>query len=99
MATRVVKKLSPAELERNQAVLLNTGLAIGQHKGAYQMSSKDGRFVFRNYYPTTFNLFGVKQEDGKQFVLDVLRGIQICSISFIFPTLMFLREQAVGSGV
>ena len=77
MATRVVKKLSPAELERNQAVLLNTGLAIGQHKGVYQMSSKDGRFVFRNYYPTTFNLFGVKQEDGKQFVLDVLRGIQI----------------------
>ena len=46
MATRVVKKLSPAELERNQAVLLNTGLAIGQHKGAYQMSSKDGRFFF-----------------------------------------------------
>ena len=63
MATRVVKKLSPAELERNQAVLLNTGLAIGQHKGVYQMSSKDGRFVFRNYYPTTFNLFGMKKED------------------------------------
>ena len=70
MATRVVKKLSPAELERNQAVLLNTGLAIGQHKGVYQMSSKDGKdkkFSFQ------FNL--------------------------TFLSLMFLREQAAGSGV
>ena len=51
---------------------LNNGLAIGQHKGAYQMSSKDGGFVVRKYYPSTFNLFGVKQEDTKQFNVDVL---------------------------
>lgn len=60
MATRVVKKLSPAELERNQAVLLNTGLAIGQHKGVYQMSSKDGKdkkFSFQ--FNLTFFIFDV----------------------------------------
>ena len=36
------------------------------------MSSKDGGFVVRKYYPSTFNLFGVKQEDTKQFNVDVL---------------------------
>ena len=58
MAAQAAKMLSQEELEkvvveRNLAVQLNNGLAIGQHKRAYQMSSKDGGSVGRTYYPTT----------------------------------------------
>ena len=36
------------------------------------MSSKDGGVFVRKYYPSAFNLFGVKQDDAKQFDVDVL---------------------------
>ena len=81
MAAQAAKTLSQEELQKvvvelNLAMQLNCGLAIGQHKGAYQMSPKDGGFVVRSYlYPTTFNLFGVKRHVTKQFYIHVLEGI------------------------
>ena len=82
MAAQAAKMLSQEELEKivvelNLAMQMNNGLAIGQQKGAYQMFSKDRRLDVRNYYPSTFILFGVKQEDAKQSIVDVLKGIQI----------------------
>ena len=63
------------EGERNEAMKEKNGVAVGQCKGMYQLDN--GGVVLRNYFPTNYNVFGVKEEDCKQFVVDILREIQM----------------------
>ena len=72
---RSSEDLARIEGERNVAMKEKNGLAVGQSKGMYQLGN--GGMVLRNYFPTNYNLFGVKQEDGEQFVVDILREIQM----------------------
>ena len=72
---RSSEDLARIEGERNVAMKEKNGLAVGQSKGMYQLDN--GGMVLRNYFPTNYNVFGVKQEDCKQFVVDILRKIQM----------------------
>ena len=61
--------------ERNAAVNHYQGIRIGWSKAVYQ--TEDGVFIMRDYFSKVFNLFGVKQADANQFLVDILKAIQL----------------------
>ena len=63
--------------ERNKLVKLNEGIPIGWSKCVYQIPTGHHTFIMRDMFAEVCNVFGVKQVDAKQFVVDVLKAIQL----------------------
>ena len=61
--------------ERNAAVNHYQGIRIGWSKAVYQ--TEDGVFIMRDYFSKVFNVFGVRQADANQFLIDILKAIQL----------------------
>ena len=63
--------------ERNKLVALHKGLSIGWSKCAYQIQDEHCAFIMRDIFAEVCNVFGVKQVDSKQFLVDVLKTLQL----------------------
>ena len=76
--------------ERNAAVDHYQGIRIGWSKAVYQ--TEDGVFIMRDYFSKVFNVFGVKQVDANQFLIDIMKAIQLNETSYSVSRPMQLQR-------